>query len=153
VVLYPSTASREVREAYNRLEAELFKLKEHRPSLRIVDRQHLPAVIREQQFQLRGLVSEETAVRLGRILGVEAAVVYQIEGPSFRDIVHARFSGVVPPVVITTKVILVESAEVVFHNVVTSPVAATAEAPSMEAHAALQRAVARTAMDLRFAFQ
>src|ERR671924_419655 len=60
MVLYPTTSSREVKDAYTQLEAEVFKLKEQRPSLRVVDRRDLPAIIREQQFQLRGMVSEDT---------------------------------------------------------------------------------------------
>jgi hypothetical protein len=153
VVLYPATANRDVRDAYNRLEAELFKLKDSRPDLKIVDRLHLPAILREQQFQLRGVVSEDTAVRVGRVLGVDAVLLYQVEGPTLRDVVLARFSGDVPPVVITSRVILVETAEVAFHNVVTSPVVAAPESLQTEMRAALQRAVTRTAVDLHLAFR
>jgi hypothetical protein len=153
VVLYPATSVRDVRDAYSRLEADAFTLKAIRPSIRIVDRRHLPAIVREQQFQLRGMVSEDTAVHLGKVLGVDAALVYQIEGPTFRDIVLARFSGEVPPVVITSKIILVETAEVVFHNVVTSAIPPTTDSLTSDVRGALERAVIRTTSDLRLAFQ
>jgi hypothetical protein len=153
MVLYPTTSSREVRDAYSQLEAEVFKLKEQRPSLRIVDRRDLPAIIREQQFQLRGMVSEDTAIHVGRVLGVDAVLIYQIEGPTLRDVVFARFSGAVPPVVITSKVIMVESAEVVFHNVVTTAVEPASDPLQTQVRVALQRAIVRTAADLRQAFR
>jgi hypothetical protein len=153
VVLYPATTNRDVRDAYSRLEAEVFTLKDSRPDLRVVDRLHLPAILREQQFQMRGEVSEDTAVRVGRVLGVDAVLLYQVEGPTLRDVVLARFSGDVPPVVITSRVILVETAEVAFHNVVTSPVLPVPESIQSEVRAALQRAITRTTSDLRLAFR
>jgi hypothetical protein len=153
VVLYPAASSREVRDAYSQLEAEAFTLKDERPSLRIVDRRHLPAIIREQQFQLRGMVAEDTAIHVGRVLGVDSVLVYHIEGPSLRDVVFARFSGDVPPIVITSKVIMVESAEVVFHNVVTTAIEPARDPLHTQVRTALQRAVARTASDLSRAFR
>jgi hypothetical protein len=153
VVLYPATSVRDLRDAYSRLEADAFTLKSQRPWMRIVDRRHLPAIVREQQFQLRGMVSEDTAVHLGRMLGVDAALVYQIEGPSLRDIVLARFSGDVSPIVITSKIILVETAEVVFHNVVTSPIPPSPDSLASDVRGALERAVVRTSSDLQYAFQ
>jgi hypothetical protein len=153
VVLYPEAASREVRDSYSRLDAEVFKLKAERPSLRIVDRRHLPSIIREQEFQLRGMVSEDTAIRVGRVLGVDSVLVYHIEGPTLRDVVFARFSGDVPPIVITSKVIMVESAEVVYHNVVSTAIEPATEPLHTQVRAALQRAIARTASDLRQAFR
>jgi hypothetical protein len=153
VVLYPTTSSHDLRDAYTQLEAAVFKLKEERPSLRIVDRRHLPAIIREQQFQLRGMVSEDTAVHVGRVLGVDSVVIYHIEGPSLRDVVFARFSGDMPPIVISSKVVIVESAEVVFHNVVTTVVEPASDPLHTHVRTALERAIARTAADLLQAFR
>jgi len=153
VVLYPTTSQRDLRDAYTRLEAAVFKLKEERPSLRIVDRRYLPAIIREQQFQLGGMVSEDTAVQVGRVLGVDSVLIYHIEGPSLRDVVFARFSGDVPPIVISSKVIIVESAEVVFHNVVTTGVEPARDPLHTHVRTALERAIARTSADLLRAFQ
>jgi hypothetical protein len=155
VVLYPSASNREVRDAYSHLEAEVFRLKDARPSLRVVDRLHLPAILREQEFQLRGVVSDDTAVRVGRVLGVNAVLLYHVEGPTLRDVVLAKFSGDMPPVVITSKVIIVETAEVAFLNVVTSPILPGAESiqSQSQVRAALNRAIARTAEDLRHAFR
>lgn len=161
-IVYPKTYSRELSKAYSRLEGGAFQLKEQRPFLRIVDRFDLEAVLDEQRFQFGGAVSDESAVRLGRILGVDSVLLYRVEGPSFRDQVFARFSGELPPYVVTSKIIRVESAEVIYHNVVTTPVQAprgqisdfltgTRMGPLVQA--ALDRGVEETIADLHHAFR
>lgn len=161
-VLYPKTSIRELLDAYHRLEGAAFRLKEQRPSLRIVDRFELQTILGEQRFQFEGSVSEESAVRLGRLLGVDSVLLYRIEGPTFRDRVLARYYGDLPPFTVTSKIIMIESAEVVFHNVVTSPVVGVRDALSPSAvessmppavRAALERGVAQTTEDLWHAFR
>ncbi|MGH7429227.1 MAG: hypothetical protein ACREJ4_12870 [Candidatus Methylomirabilaceae bacterium] len=161
-VLYPKTYSRELLDAYARLEGAAFQLKEQRPFLRIVDRFDLPTLRGEQRFQLGGAVSDESAIRLGRLLGVDSVLFFRIEGPNFRDQVFARFHGDLPPFTVTSKIILVESAEVVFHNVVTSPVERFNGPRSFfysdfrvepQVRAALDRGVVQTIADLSHAFR
>ena len=96
-MLYPKTYSRELLDAYARLEGAVFQLKEQRPFLRIVDRFDLPTLRGEQRFQLGGAVSDESAIRLGRLLGVDSVLFFRIEGPNFRDQVFAKFYGDLPP--------------------------------------------------------
>lgn len=161
-ILYPKTYRQELMEAYARLESSVFQLKEQRPFLRIVDRFHLAAILGEQRLQVGGLVQDETAIRLGRLLGVDSVLLYRIDGPSLHDRLLARYYGNLPPFVVTSKIVRVESAEVVFHNVVTIPVGRPGiPAPSffgdphsdLHAREALERGVAQTVADLRHAFR
>jgi hypothetical protein len=161
-VLYPKTYSRELLDAYARLEGAVFQLKEQRPFLRIVDRFDLPTLRGEQRFQLGGAVSDESAIRLGRLLGVDSVLFFRIEGPNFRDQVFAKFHGDLPPFTVMSKIILVESAEVVFHNVVTSPVERSRGPTPFfysdlrvepQVRAALDRGVVQTIADLSHAFR
>ena len=121
-VLYPKSASSEMSDAYNRLEEATFELKAVRPGLKFVDRFHLPVVLEEHRFQLTGLVADESAVRLGRVLGVDTVLIYRISGPSTQDRMWARSHRDLPPVTVTSKMIRVESAEVLFHNIVATDI-------------------------------
>ena len=122
VVPYPRGGSSEWSSAYSRLEGAALQLKTLRPNLRIIDRSHIPATVAEQRFQVGGLSSEESAVRIGRILGVDSVLIYRIDGPTLRDRFFAHQHRDLPPVTVTSKIIRVESAEVVYHNVVTAHV-------------------------------
>lgn len=161
-VLYPRTPDRDMAAAYQRLAGATFRLKAQRRSLQIVERADLRAVLDEQALQSGGAVSDQTAVHVGRVLGVDGVVLYRIDGPNLRDRVFAKYSGDLPPFLFTSKVILVESAEVVFHNVVVTPVeglgagdgAFFAESRIQPLiRAALDRGIDRTAADLARAFQ
>lgn len=117
-VLYPKSASPDRADAYNRLEGATFQLKVHRPDLKIVDRFHLPIVLEEHRFQLAGAVADDSAIRIGRVLGVDTVLIYRIDGPSNRDRMWARSPRDLSPVTVTSKVIRVESAEVLYYRVV-----------------------------------
>ena len=119
-VLYPRGETPDWSSAYGRLERAAFQLKTFRPNLRIIDRSHMQAIVSEQRFQAGGLVSEDSAVRIGQMLGVDSVLIYRIEGPTLRDRFFARQHHDLPPVTITSKIIRVESGEVVYHNVVTA---------------------------------
>ena len=162
-VLHGRTRHGDERDAYSRLEGAVFQLKELRPSLRIFDRSHLAAVLREQRFELSGAVSDRTAVRIGRLLGVDSMLIYHIEGPSLRDRMFAEHYDDLPPFLVASKIIRVESGEVVFHNVVTAPIQDPLErrgthlssefSPEPVMRHALERGVAQTVSDLRRAFR
>jgi hypothetical protein len=117
-VLHPKPASPDVADAYNRLEGATLRLKMHRPDLKIVDRFNLPLVLEEHRLQLAGAVADESAIRIGRLLGVDTVLIYRIDGPSNRDRMWARSYRDLPPVTVTSKIIRVESAEVLYHSVV-----------------------------------
>lgn len=161
-VLHQTPTDRDQRDAYSRLEGAAFQLKELRPDIRIFDRANLQRILSEQQFQFSGPVAEETAVRAGRILGVDSVLLYEIRGPSARDRLFARDSSEIPPLSVSSKIIQVENGEVVFHNVVTAAVDESdaggggfgsefAAAPLIRS--ALARGVDRTIADLRQAFR
>ena len=161
-VLYPKTYNRLIMDAYGHLAGATFRLKEQRPSLRILERVDLPAIQYEQHFQLSGAVSDESALNVGRLMGVDSVLLYRIEEPSVRDRVHAKLYSDLPPFTVTSKIIMVESGEVVYHNVVTAPIARAHlpvplffSDPEMDQYlrAALDRGVAQTVADLRHAFR
>jgi hypothetical protein len=161
-VLYPRTSDRDIAVAYRQLEWAAFQLTARRPSLQLVERNELPFVQREQRLQLSGLVSEETAVRVGQLLGVDGILFYRIDGPTLRDQVLAHMYGGLPPVTVVSKVILVESGQIVFHDVVTAAVEDSAsgawfagdERPlRLRLRAALHRGVAQTEANLWHAFR
>jgi hypothetical protein len=156
-IFYPETYDRRFLNAYLRLEGGTFQLKELRPSLKVVERFDLRRLLEEQRFQLSGAVSDETAVRLGRLLGVDGVALYRVEGPSNTDRVLARVLGGIPPVVVISKIIMIENAEVVFLNAVTVPVDITIDKAlsymDSQLQIALDRGVAQTIADLRHAFR
>ena len=156
-IFYPETVDRRLMNAYLRLEGGTFQLKELRPALKLVERFDLLRVLDEQRFQLSGAVSDETAVHLGRLLGIDSVALYRVEGPSIRDRALARVVGGLPPVVVTSKIILIENAEVVFLNAVTVPVEVAIDQAlasiDSQLQIALDRGVAQTIADLRRAFR
>lgn len=162
VVLYPRGEAPEWSSAYSRLEGAAFQLRAFRPNLRIIDRSHIRVIIAEQRFQIGGLVSEESAVHIGRMLGVDSVLIYQIVGPTLRDRFFARTHRDLPPVMITSKIIRVESGEVVYHNVVTARVDETEESGwslsdnvdyQRWSREAVDRGVIQTVDDLCHAFE
>jgi hypothetical protein len=160
-VLYPRGGTSDWSSAYGRLDGAAFQLKTFRPNLRIIDRSHMQAIVSEQRFQVGGLVSEESAVRIRQMLGVDSVLIYRIDGPTLRDRFFARQHHDLPPVTITSKIIRVESGEVVYHNVVTARVD---EAEGSEwslsdnfnyhrwSREALDRGIMQTVYDLHRAF-
>ena len=154
-VLYPRTYNRKLMDAYAQLAGAAFQFKASRPWLHIVERFDLPIIHSEQRFQLSGAVSDETVLGVGRLLGVDSVLLYQIEGPNVRDRILAKLYGELPPFTVTSKVIRVESAEVVYFNVVTVPVVHTDSDDFLQPHSqvALDRGIAQTIADLQHAFR
>jgi hypothetical protein len=160
--LYPQSSIREYSEAYRRLEGAVFQLKVSRSNLTLVDRINVPTLTQELRFQHGGAVAEDTATRIGHLMGVDSVLLYAIEGPTLRDRITARRLNQVRPITITTKIIRVESAEVVYLDVVTA---------KMQDHGygdrwffdnpdyaqltreALERSIQQTVVDLERAFQ
>lgn len=156
-ILYPEPSDRKLMNAYLRLEGGTFQLKELRPTLKLVERFDLRRILDEQRFEQSQGVSDDTAVHLGRLLGVDSVVLYRVEGPSARDRALASVMGELPPVVVVTKIIKVEDGEVVFLNAVTVPIKTahgelffSTDAPIQTA---LDRGVTQTIADLRYAFR
>lgn len=161
-IFYPKTSTQMLVNAYARLTAATFQIKEQRPSLRVLERLDLPALHQEQRFQLSGAVSDKTALRVGRLLGVDSVLLFQIEEPTLRDRVMARYYSNLPPFTVTSKIVMVESGEVVYLNVVTAMVGYphllgsrfSGEAEmDVQLRAALDRGVVQTIADLRWAFR
>lgn len=154
-ILYPKTYNRELMDAYARLAGAAFQLKEHRPSLRIIERFDLPTIQSEQRYQLSGAVSDETAIGVGRLLGADSILLYRIDGPTIRDRLFAHMYGGMPPYTVTSKVIRVESAEVVYLNVVTVPVIHSSRDDFVHPLSldALEQGIIKTIRDLQHAFR
>ena len=89
-------------------------------------------------------------------------LIYSIEGPTLRDRFMARRLSLVRPITITTKIIRVESAEVVYHDVVVAKMEDNGygerwlfdnnEYPQLSREA-LERSIKQTVVDLQRAFQ
>lgn len=161
-VFYPRSSSSDFLAAYQRLEGATFQLKGQRPTLKFVDRSHLLTLITEQRLQGTGVVADESAVRVGHLLGVDSVLLYMIDGPTLRERLFARGPNQVRPITVTTKIIRVESAEVVYFNVVTARMDDEARwdwslSDNWDFHqlsqAALERGIAQTVFDLQRAFE
>jgi hypothetical protein len=117
-ILFPHETDPSIKSTYLHLEAHSFRLKALRPELQFVDRTLLQVLRQEQNFQLSGSVSDQTAIRLGQLLGADSILHYYVERPTWLDQMRARFSGQLPPVRVYSKVIRVETGEVLFHHMV-----------------------------------
>ena len=160
-VFYPRSSNPDFLQAYVRLEGAAFQLKDKRSSLKIVDRFNLAPLLSEQRFQAAGAVTDDSAVRMGHMLGVDSVLLYSIEGATVPDRFFAPRLSQVRPIIVTTKIIRVESAEVVYHNVVTTQVDDGTWnwrlSDNTDYHylsrAALERGISQTLMDLQRAFE
>ena len=161
-VFYPRSSNSDFLEAYQRLEGATFRLKIVRPTLKVVDRFHLLAVITEQRLQNAGAVADDSAVRVGHLLGVDSVLLYSIDGPTLRERLFAHVPSQVRPITVTTKIIRVESAEIVYLNVVTARMddgERSDWSPSDNwdyqhlSRAALERGIIQTVSDLQRAFE
>jgi len=119
-VWYPSTSERDEAYGYSRLEQAAFELKRQRSWIKILDRRNMKPLTDEQRFQLSGRVEDDSAVRIGRWLGADSMVVFRIDVPTWRERLLARFYQKMPPLVISSKIISVESGEVLYHDIVTT---------------------------------
>jgi Curli production assembly/transport component CsgG len=119
-VWYPRTWEQDVAYGYSRLEQAAFQLKKQRSWIKIVERRNIEPLTDEQRLQVSGRVADDSAVRVGKLLGADSMVLFRIEVPSWRDRMLARFYGRMPPVVVSSKIISVESGEVVYHDLVTA---------------------------------
>lgn len=161
-ILYPKVSAKEILNGYRRLEAATFQLKSQRPTLRIVDRLHREDILGEQRFQLTGGTSDDSVVRIGRMLGIDSVIIYSIEVPGLRDRVRARLYGELPPVIVTSQLLKIETGEVLYYNIVASRVPdppggwsgfGNHQEIQPEIVAALERGLRQTVEDLRRAFR
>jgi hypothetical protein len=118
VVWYPRTWEQEVAYGYSHLEQAAFELKQQRSWIKIVDRRNLELLTEEQRLQVSGRVIDDGAMRVGKLLGADSLLCFQVDTPSWRDRMLARFYGKMPPLVKSSKIISVESGEVLYHDVV-----------------------------------
>jgi hypothetical protein len=119
-VWYPRTSEQEAAYGYSRLEQAAFQLKKQRSWIKIVERRSMGPLTDEQQLQLSGRVGDDSAVRIGRWLGADSMVLFHIDVPTWRERLLARIHGKMPPLVVSSKIISVESGEVLYHDIVTT---------------------------------
>ena len=161
-VWYPRTWEQELAYGYSRLEQAAFQLKRQRADIKIVERRNLEQLTEEQRFQLSGRVGDDSVVRVGRWLGADSMVLFRIDGPTWRERLLARMHGKMPPFVVSSKIISLESGEVLYHDVVTAaPMPASGEwgdydsdqqlRPAM--HVALDQALSTAILHLRQSFR
>jgi hypothetical protein len=157
-ILFPHATDPSIKSTYLDLEAHSFRLKALRPELQFVDRTLLQALRQEQKFQLSGSVSDQTAIRLGQLLGADSILHYHVERPTWLDQMRARFSGQLPPVRVFSKVIRVETGEVLFHHMVSVQSRELSDDESYSSvaplvHAAVKKGVGKTLQALQLAFR
>ena len=146
-VWYPITSERDVAYGYSRLEQAAFQLKRQRSWIKIVERRNIEPLTDEQRLQLSGRVGDDSAVRLGKWLGADSMVLFRIDVPTWRERLLARFYGKMPPFVVSSKIISVESGEVLYHDVVTAmPIPPSGEWSDYASDYELQPAL-RSALD------
>lgn len=161
-VWYPRAGEQELAYGYTRLEEATFQLKRQRSWIKIVDRRNVDQLTEEQRFQLSGRVADDSTVRVGKWIGADSMVLFRIEGPTWRERLLARMYGKMPPFVVSSKIISLESGEVLYHDVVTAmPVPASGEwseyasdyelRPAM--HAALDQALSTAILHLQRSFR
>lgn len=119
-VWYPRTSEQEMTYGYSRLEQATFQLKKQRSWIKIVERRDIDQLTNEQRWQLSGRVEDDSVVRIGKWLGADSLVLFRIEGPTMRERMLARFYGRMPPFVVSSKIISVESGEVLYHDIVSA---------------------------------
>ena len=89
-------------------------------AVEILERRDLDQLTDEQRLQLSGRIGDDSAIRVGRWLGADSMVVFRIDGPTWRERLLARFHGKMPPFVVSSKIISLESGEVLYHDVVSA---------------------------------
>jgi hypothetical protein len=119
-IWYPPTSEKEEAYGYRRLAQAVFEGKKHRPWLKILERRDLNVLQGEVGLQLAGRVADETAISIGRWLGADSVALFQIESPSWRDRMYARIYETMPPIMVMSKVLSVESGEILYQDMVTS---------------------------------
>lgn len=117
-VFYPFTYERDIAHGYAKLEQAVLRVKRQRPWLRVLDRRHLATVMTEQRLQLSPRFSDDDAAHMGRLLGADSIVIFHIDVPGWRDRLLARMHGTMPPVFVSSKVVRVETGEVLYHDMV-----------------------------------
>ena len=146
-VWYPSTSEPDVAYGYSRLEQAAFQLKTQRSWIKIVERRNIEPLTDEQRLQLSGRVGDDSVVRVGKWLGADSMVLFRIDVPTWRERLLARFYGKMPPCVVSSKIISVESGEVLYHDIVSAmPVPQSGEWSDYASDYELQPAL-RSALD------
>jgi hypothetical protein len=161
-VWYPTTFEQEVAYGYSTLEQAAFQLKRQRSWIKIVERRNIEQLTNEQRLQLSGRVGDDSAVRVGKWLGADSMVLFRIDAPTWRERMLARFYGKMPPFIISSKIISLESGEVLYHDIVTTrPIPASGDwsdyasdyelQPAL--HSALDQALSIAILHLNQSFQ
>jgi hypothetical protein len=119
-VWYPRTWEQDVVYGYSRLEQAAFELKKQRSWIKIVERRDIELLTDEQRLQVSGRVADDSAIRVGKLLGADSVLCFRVDMPSWRDRMLARFYGRMSPLVVSSKIISVESGEVLYHDTVSA---------------------------------
>ena len=94
----------------------LFNLKKLYKRMRIIDRADIKQILEEQILQSGGLVAESTAVKLGKMAGVQTILTYQIQTTPDAELELIRARGGTISSSISAKLISVETGEVLFQT-------------------------------------
>ncbi len=82
-----------------------------------MERQDINKVIDELRFQYSGYVDEDNVIEVGNMLGADHIALYKISLPSQTDLQNYRSFGGTFNAVVESKLINVETSELVFHDI------------------------------------
>lgn len=74
-----------MQHAYDRLESKTWQVLTKRGGVRVLERRNLETIRKEQHLQHLYAMDEESAVRIGGLVGAQGVLVYRIRMPSWRD--------------------------------------------------------------------
>ena len=72
-------------QAYDRLESKTWQIISNQGGVQVLERRNLEVVRKEQHLQRLYAMDEESAVRIGRLVGAQGVLIYRIRLPSWRD--------------------------------------------------------------------
>lgn len=87
-----------------------------KPSIKLLERDKIKSILSELQIQMSGLVADNEAVHVGRMLGADHIVLYEFNTASDNDIRKMQFRGGSFVSTVRVKIIDVETSEVVFDH-------------------------------------
>lgn len=106
-----------MQHAFDRLESKTWHILAGHAGVRVLERRNLEAVRTEQQLQQLYAMDEESAVRIGGLVGAQAVLLYQIRLPSWRDRILVEENAL--PISFGGRLLEVETGTVLWSETVT----------------------------------
>lgn len=99
------------------IEEIFYSLPRLKADLKLLERDKIAKILSELEFQMSGLVADNEAVRVGRMLGADHIVLYEFSTASDNDIRKIQMRGGSFVSIIRIKMINVETSEIVYDHI------------------------------------